>query len=268
MKNDLLSECAYLDSLIRKISKSLEKKPEGILNACYKRNSYQYFLKADSQEKHGSFIRKEDIHIAKALAQRDYDEKMLACALTMRKKLENMIGKDIFIDSRRFYKDLSDVYTSMNAARQALVVPYVQPDEMYIKSWLEEVYQGKGFVEGFPEYYTERGERVRSKSEKMIADKLFLMNIPYRYEFPVKLRGMGLVYPDFTLLNISSRKTIIYEHFGRMQEEDYCVNALSKIETYERNGYRLGKDFICTFESKDHPLDMRCAVNVIKSVLD
>ena len=50
------------------------------------------------------------------------------------------------------------------------------------------------------EIYTERGERVRSKSEKIIADKLFLQNIPYHYERPIYLKGFGMVYPDFCCL--------------------------------------------------------------------
>ena len=51
------------------------------------------------------------------------------------------------------------------------------------------------------EYYTIKGERVRSKSEKIIADELYRYQIPYKYEFPLTLathnRNIQL-YPDFT----------------------------------------------------------------------
>ena len=60
------------------------------------------------------------------------------------------------------------------------------------------------------EIFTERGEQVRSKSEKIIADSLYRNGIPYRYEHPVYLRGMGVVHPDFICLHVKKRKEILW----------------------------------------------------------
>ena len=43
---------------------------------------------------------------------------------------------------------------------------------------------------------TEKGEYVRSKSEKIIADTLTKNNINYVYELPLRLKGYGTVKPD------------------------------------------------------------------------
>lgn len=55
---------------------------------------------------------------------------------------------------------------------------------------------------------------MRSKSEKIIADKLYSMGIPYRYEYPLVLERDIVVYPDFTILKIGEQKTLYLEHLG------------------------------------------------------
>lgn len=72
-------------------------------------------------------------------------------------------------------------------------------------------YRGKGFDESTSEFYTAKGEKVRSKSEVIIADVLSREGIPYRYEYPLYLKGIGKVHPDFTVLNVKQRKEIYWE---------------------------------------------------------
>ena len=57
------------------------------------------------------------------------------------------------------------------------------------------------------ELVTNNGEIVRSKSEKIIADLLFMLGIPYVYECPLDTPG-GTIYPDFTILDISTRDAL------------------------------------------------------------
>lgn len=64
------------------------------------------------------------------------------------------------------------------------------------------------------------------------------------------------IYPDFTVLNIKTRKTLYYEHFGMMDNPEYCKNALEKIEIYESNGIHLGEELFVTFESSLRPLSL------------
>lgn len=62
--------------------------------------------------------------------------------------------------------------------------------EEFIKNWEKKEYEGKSFFMGCPEYYTTKGERVRSKSEVIIADSLYRANVPYRYEYPLYLERL------------------------------------------------------------------------------
>ena len=91
---------------------------------------------------------------------------------------------------------------------------------------LKEEYQGKGFKETDPFIYTERGERVRSKSEKILADYFYSHNIPYKYEHPLYLTGFGIVYPDFTVLSQRTRHEMYWEHNGRM-EQYFCGRKIN-----------------------------------------
>ena len=56
---------------------------------------------------------------------------------------------------------------------------------------------------------------------------------------------------------VSSRKEIVLEHFGMMDNAKYCEKALRKINSYAKNGYILGDNLLVTFESSTIPLDAR-----------
>ena len=56
---------------------------------------------------------------------------------------------------------------------------------------------------------TERGDLVRSKSELVIADKLFARGIDYGYEQPLELEGGRIRYPDFTITDHARGVTLL-----------------------------------------------------------
>jgi len=115
--------------------------------------------------------------------------------------------------------------------------------------------------------YTEKNEHVRSKSEKILADKLNLMHIPYHYEKPLHLHGYGIVHPDFTILNKRTRKEYYWEHLGMMDDASYSEKAVMKIETYEKNSIFPGDSLILTYETSVHPLDSRLIELIIHKYL-
>lgn len=74
-------------------------------------------------------------------------------------------------------------------------------DAYFAKSWLDEGFRGLGFDErDTTEFFSEKGERMRSKSEVLIANALYKRGIPYKYECPVLLPSGIMKYPDFTVL--------------------------------------------------------------------
>ena len=159
---------------------------------------------------------------------------------------------------------IQKVYLNMPLEKQNLIKPYVPTNEQFAQQWVSQKYTGLKFNQDAAVFLTESGEKVRSKSEKMIADKLALMGIPYRYECPLRLNNTT-VYPDFTLLNVKTRKVVYYEHFGMMDDPVYCDRAIKKLHDYQTNGFSFNTNLIVTFETKSQPLDLRVVEKMIKN---
>ena len=81
------------------------------------------------------------------------------------------------------YRDdeIEMIYQKENIIRQRLILPVEMTWEQRMEQWISEKYEGKQFKESDPVIYSEKGERVRSKSEKILADYFFHKNIPYNY---------------------------------------------------------------------------------------
>ena len=94
-------------------------------------------------------------------------------------------------------------------------------------------------------YTTRRGEKVRSKSEVIIADALYSMGIYYEYEKPLL---KGKYYPDFTIEFSPRGETLYIEHFGMLSSPEYVYQNLLKLIEYEKNGIISGHNLILTYE--------------------
>ena len=114
---------------------------------------------------------------------------------------------------------------------------------------------------------TEKGERVRSKSEKILADYFYRNKIAYKYECPLHLKGYGIVYPDFTFLSRKTKQEIYWEHDGRMDDPGYAQNAVRKILAYEENGIYPGESLILTFETEKNVLNTRIIERLVHRYL-
>lgn len=198
------------------------------------------------------YIKQSEHQLAVLLAQKSYDEKILQKASQELKILENVIPFQ--------YQNL---YANLCPERQKLITPIYKNDEDYINDWRNVEYNSLSVDNLTSEFYTVRGERVRSKSELIIADTLERRGIPYRYEYPVKIKGIGTVHPDFYCLNIRTREEICWEHFGMMDDPEYAQNAVGKINAYYKSGYIQGKNFVYTMETSQNPISSRIVEKII-----
>lgn len=155
----------------------------------------------------------------------------------------------------------------LHTQRQLLVTPIEPIWEKELVRWYDSEYHGKEFYEGTAEIVTEKGERVRSKSEKILADYFYRNNILYQYESPLYLKGYGTVYPDFTFLSKKTRKEIYWEHEGMMDKPEYAKSAVKKIESYQRNGIHLGERLILTFETELTVLNSQIVEELVEKYL-
>lgn len=260
----LESRKKFYEKTGKKAAAELRKiKVEGNLRTANGGHGPKYYYVTQKGDTAGKYLGKDQMPLARTLAQRDYLKKVVKlcdswCAAISRfqDSAPDKLVQDIDVE---------------NPARREIIAPLVQTDEEYADAWRKEKFQGRYFQEGDPEYYTDRGERVRSKSEKIIADKLNALGIPYRYEFPVRMKmqnGRYVTYhPDFFILNKASRKEIILEHFGLMDNEEYRAQAFEKIRLYESNGWLCGVNFLFTQETAESGLDSRLLEEKLKAFL-
>lgn len=185
------------------------------------------------------------------MAQREYDEKLIPA-------LERVILKLKEIEA--IYEDgiLGNYFQRMCNARKKLVASHIEPIDMKINRFLNEVYEPSIFEEDDKtEFYTLKNERVRSKSEMIIADELYRYEIPYRYEMPLMLEDWGksvIFRPDFTVMNQKSGKIYIWEHLGMMDNPEYIEKNIKKLDIYEKNGFLLGENLLLSHETSKTPL--------------
>ncbi|MCR5328645.1 MAG: hypothetical protein K6E12_07345 [Saccharofermentans sp.] len=158
-------------------------------------------------------------------------------------------------------------YESLNKARQKLIVPLVPTDSQFVSEWLSQPYTGGRFENDESEFYTDKNERVRSKSEILIANALAKNSIPYKYECPLTLIGLGRIHPDFTVLNVKRRKVMYWEHLGKMDDADYARKNTFRINCYEKNGYLPGDSLITTWETSTMPIDVKLVDQIIRRYL-
>lgn len=225
----------------------IKKGPQGTLRISISEGKIRYYHRTNSKDFNGVYIKESDKELANKLAQKDYDKKVL-------KEIEKeLVATERYLHTTKLL-NTNRIYENLHKERQRLVTPIWVPNQKFVEQWEAVEYTGKEFAEQMPEIYTSKGERVRSKSEVMIADLLREEEIPYRYEYPIYLKGVGMIYPDFTILNKTSRKEIYWEHLGMMDDSSYAENAIRKIISYEQNGIFPGQELILTYETKMNPL--------------
>ena len=78
---------------------------------------------------------------------------------------------------------------------------------------------------------TSKGVAVRSKSELLIAEALTAAAVDFEYEKPLTLSGQTR-YPDFTIEDEISGRTIYWEHLGMLDRPDYRASWERKLAWY------------------------------------
>ncbi len=236
---------------ITRLTKELQSAPAGKLLVSRNKNSIQFYQRIGKGEKGRLYLSKKEEATICRLAQKRYEENLLA------REEENFYILSQVLSLLRKISDPSEAFSKTPTTLQ----PYIKPIHLtpvdYIQQWLIDTTDLPSNADFHPEsriYATESGEKVRSKSEMAIANLLRAMQLPYQYEKPLLLNGK-ILYPDFTILDIATQTEVYYEHFGLMDQEEYRTAALLKIERYEKAGLTPGKQFLFSFESAQVPFN-------------
>ena len=263
LQDEVKSELAELNDAIEWAQKGLSKAPEGSLLVDKAKGNNRYYWRKTAVDKKGVYLGKENQEQIRALAQKDYEARLLKSAEKEKALLER-------IQARCDKGDLQGsgvldlAYESLSEARKELVDPYKLSSDEYARRWQLEEYAGNSHPFGSYSLFTHGGVRVRSKSEVLIADALEAAGVPYKYERPLNLGGYNPVYPDFTVLNKRTRAEYYWEHFGGMDDAEYREGMVHKLNSYALAGIFPGDRLLATYETSQTPLDTRVVQAVIE----
>lgn len=234
LKELLLHEQERLETIIKKTKISLKDAPTGTLKLSRSHNKLQYYRCTDEK-----ILKLEEIRLLQIQKiTKDYNE-----------------------------NEIEEIYFNEREERMQLITPIEPTWEQRVEEWRLREYKSKGFREDSPIIMTEKGERVRSKSEKILADYFYRNGIEYKYECPLYLDGVGTIYPDFTFLSPTTGKEIYWEHNGKVDDPTYAKNMVKKIQAYENNGIFPGESLILTYETEQMILNTSKIEQLVKRYL-
>lgn len=256
IKKDLKARYLMISELRKRAEEILPSYPAGKLILKHRKNKVNYYLSETEEGNTEKYINRFEEELIRKLAQKAYLESILKTAQDEVKVLKKALDcyPDITVEK---------VYETLPKERRELVTPVYLPDDEYVRRWQNEPYERKGFSESAAYYLTLKNERVRSKSEQLIADRLNYKGIPYKYECPLKV-GDETYHPDFTILRLSDREEIYYEHRGRMDDPKYIEDNMPRYRNYSLNGIVLGEKLFISEETRAFPLDMRAIDDLIE----
>ena len=242
-----------------------------------------------------SYLNHTNEKLIRKLASDYYERKMKAIALREKKQIDSCIAileKD---------KEISDVDNTSKLIPEA-VMEFAVLSELTAEGYARKWQNSNNVVkkrrshkqDDYHKYKTLRGEYVGSKSEVIIADRLFVKGIPYHYEIaftpeaiidksrPVidetgRLLGYEAIgfgpdspdtlHPDFYVLNKRTRKAYFWEHLGKMDDPEYCRKNFNRFMRILDAGYVIGEDLLVTHEDSKNPLMTESIDRIIERYL-
>ncbi len=251
-KNQLLLLLKIEQSIQEQLKNPLKEK----LRVSKSNGVFQYYIIENGKR---CYIRKKNIKLAQAIAQRDYNKKT---ALFIK---QNILALQFFIKHYSPQK-CEFYYKKLPPARKLLIKPFFIDNETYAQQWQSKKYESnRDFPKG--NYSTTKGEYVRSKSEVIIADILNSKNIPYHYEVPVKINSDLTFHPDFMCLNKRTRQVYYWEHCGKMDDPEYSGNLVKRLALYSQQNIIHGKNLILSMETLQRPLNTKDVEKLISTFL-
>ena len=268
LQQQLYERVAHLNAVLDLKLKALKKAPEGTLRISSCRGVIQYYHRQIPEDSRGTYITAANQVLAQKLAQKDYNRHLVK---SLKKEIRLLQSTLTQLQKMEKSQEAAHVLIkSFHPLRQELIIPATLSNEQYAAAWLAQKYKGRSFAADTPPLLTSKGERVRSKSEMLIADTLARMGVPYHYEYPLTLNDNGHTFtmnPDFLCLNLRTRQEYIWEHFGMMDDAAYSTKTVKKLRTYAQNGIYSGHNLITTVETPELPLNTRYLEKIITEYL-
>lgn len=261
--NNLSERISALESEIRYLENLIAAAPEGRLIArSLKSGGYRYSVKrpdADNKVRE-DYLAAEELATAKALALRDYAKQRILDAKQEKHYLQlefNYLTKEKNAES----------FLKAHPGAAELVNPLIRKRSEQLEAWKNAPYERST---EFPEHLIYPtiipGFMVRSKAEADILGRFEFFGAAYHYEEELRC-GNDIIHPDFTCKNLSTGKTIYWEHQGGWDDPGYVRRLNRRNEIYCKLGISPGDNLIITAETGSHPLDIQWVDQLIQYYL-
>lgn len=253
----------------QKLSLALEKFPEGSL--CRKRvkgATYHYHYTYSARDYRKSKRPERQRYLPDSANGLKADLAQKAFALRAVKLLErNIAAAESFLAE---YKPFSptDIWNALPCVA-GLAAPFISTGNEADQDILQWLQTPPAREAPYPEnliYFAASGQKMRSKSETLIASILESHAVPFRYEADLAL-GSRTIFPDFTIMRRSDRRVFYWEHFGMMDDEGYRKAAADKLAHYSAYEIQPFEQLITTYESKSQPFDTTHIDRIVRTLL-
>ena len=254
LHNDVKAELRCMIWMKNKMEKQLETLPKG---AVHKRNGRYYHIFRENGKQKMRAIKEHAM--LNELSMRRYIEDNLPKVKRVIARCNAYLENDILYDTEQNLLELPEQYRGVEF--EGLWLPGdVNPEE-----WGSAEYEQNPMPIAKPSE-TAGGRLVRSKSEAFIGSEIENVPLFHRYEPKLVLFG-EVFYPDFMFILPKTRRIVIWEHFGRMDDPDYVKKVMHKLEVHSKAGWILGVNFFFTFETEDMPFSFPGAKAKMEEIL-
>ncbi len=147
----------FLDKIISEKTTALDGCLPGKLRVVRRGKNSYYYWRTDPKDTNGIYLPHKEYNVARSLAQKYYDQKILHAAqeeLALIKQIHSMLS----------LQSVESCSMALEETYRGLINPVVLSDEAFAQQWQNMPSHHKSYWEDGKEYYTKRGERVRSKS--------------------------------------------------------------------------------------------------------
>ena len=249
------------ENMLDSCRREFESLPKGHLS-WGRQNGKDFYLHEQKDEKSGKRDRRRirsDDDLIRQLARKKYLEKFIPQLSKETDRLQKFIAGRSDVDPAQIIDSMKGVYSTL-------------PEEYFFgghirdaEKWAQAPYHMSDYKPDEKKQTTSRGLHVRSKSELLIAEKLYEFNIPFRYEEVIMIAGRQCA-PDFKILK-KSGKLVYWEHLGLMENQDYRYKNKVKLTIYERAGIMPWRNLIVTYDEYDGGINLAVIESEIRNKL-
>lgn len=244
------------------VSKELRACPPGTLLKINERGKIVYYHDAciDGRRRRTS-LNKQPKMLA-LLARKKYLETEAAILENNRQLLWKAVNGFYDATPEQILKQLPEKYRKLP---KSLFFQTAEKGEDEADWWKNEPYRQSDYKPERKTHLTSRGLTVRSKSEVLIAEKLYEYQVPFRYEQVLTI-GKYDLSPDFTLKS-RSEELFYWEHCGLPGNKEYMQHHKWKLEVYESVGIVPWKNLIVTYDDPDGYINLAIIESEIRNKL-